>query len=131
MQSRLLQTVSFAIFLSAAAAPVLAQSAAGQSSQPATPATSSSDTRPATTTVNGDTGLWFVPTGEIVPAKKYAISAYRVNFDRDQGFTDVSDWPLTFAFGLADRAEIFGAWTLVRRIDRDARPLFVSTNADA
>jgi len=85
------------------------------------------ETRPATTTVNGDTGLWFVPTGEIVPAKKYAISAYRVNFDRDQGFTDVSDWPLTFAFGLADRAEIFGAWTLVRRIDRDVRPLFVST----
>ncbi|HEX2399046.1 MAG TPA: hypothetical protein VHJ79_03470, partial [Mycobacterium sp.] len=85
------------------------------------------DTRPATTTVNGDTGLWFVPTGEIVPAKKYAISAYRVNFDRDQGFTDVSDWPVTFAFGAADRAEIFGAWTLVRRIDRDVRPLFVST----
>ncbi|HEU4935377.1 MAG TPA: hypothetical protein VFT39_02915, partial [Vicinamibacterales bacterium] len=73
------------------------------------------ETRPATTTVNGDTGLWFVPTGEIVPAKKWSLSAYRVNFDRDQGFTDVSDWPLTFAFGLADRAEIFGAWTLVRR----------------
>ena len=28
---------------------------------------------------------------------------------------------------LADRAEIFGAWTLVRRIDRDVRPLFVPT----
>jgi hypothetical protein len=69
--------------------------------------------------------LWFVPTGEIVPAKKYAVSAYRVNFDRDQGFTDVSDWPVTFAFGAADRAEIFGAWTLVRRVDRDVRPLFV------
>jgi len=89
------------------------------------------ETRPATTTVNGDTGLWFVPTGEIVPAKKYAISAYRVNFDRDQGFTDVSDWPATFAFGLADRAEIFGAWTLVRRVDRDVRPLFVSTEPNA
>src|SRR5262249_13895201 len=116
-----------AILLSAVAAPVFAQqsSAAGQSSQATTPATPPTDTRPATTTVNGDTGLWFVPTGEIVPAKKYAISAYRVNFDRDQGFTDVSDWPVTFAFGAADRAEIFGAWTVVRRIDRDVRPLFV------
>ena len=25
-----------------------------------------------------------------------------------------------------DRAEIFGAWTLVRRIDRDVRPIFLS-----
>jgi outer membrane protein OmpA-like peptidoglycan-associated protein len=75
--------------------------------------------------------LWFVPTGEVVPAKKYAISAYRVNFDRDQGFTDVSDWPVTFAFGAGDRAEIFGAWTLVRRIDRDVRPLFISDQTTA
>src|SRR5262245_33331571 len=123
MQSRLLQSVLLAILLSAAAAPVLAKSSAGQSAPPPPPPPT--DTRPATTTVNGDTGLWFVPTGEIVPAKKYAVSAYRVNFDRDQGFTDVSDWPVTFAFGAADRAEIFGAWTLVRRVDRDVRPLFI------
>ncbi len=125
---RLLQSVPLAILLSAAAAPVLAQSSAGQTPPPAPPPT---ETRPATTTVNGDTGLWFVPTGEVVPAKKYAISAYRVNFDRDQGFTDVSDWPVTFAFGAGDRAEIFGAWTLVRRIDRDVRPLFISDQTTA
>ena len=97
----------------------------GSSTQPAM--SGDVDTRPATTTINGDTGLWFVPTGEVLPAKKWSLSAYRVNFDRDQGFTDVSDWPVTFAFGVADRAEIFGAWTVVRRIDRDVRPLFVST----
>jgi outer membrane protein OmpA-like peptidoglycan-associated protein len=128
MQSRLLQSVPLAILLSAAAVPVWGQSSAGQTPPPAPPPT---DTRPATTTVNGDTGLWFVPTGEVVPAKKYAISAYRVNFDRDQGFTDVSDWPVTFAFGAGDRAEIFGAWTLVRRIDRDVRPLFISDQTTA
>jgi hypothetical protein len=71
--------------------------------------------------------LWFVPTGEVLPAKKFSVSAYRVNFDRDQGFTDISDWPVTFGFGAGDRAEIFGAWTLVRRVDRDVRPLFIST----
>ena len=27
------------------------------------------DTRKATTTADGDTGLWFVPTGEILPAR--------------------------------------------------------------
>ena len=83
-----------------------------------------SETRPATTTVIGDTGLWFVPTGEVLPAKRWSFSVYRVNFDYTEGFTDVSDWPMTFGVGLGDRAELFGACTLVRRIDRDARPIF-------
>jgi peptidoglycan-associated lipoprotein len=74
----------------------------------------------------GDTGLWYVPTGEVLPKKKWSISAYRVNFDDNQGFSDVSNWPLTFAFGVGDHAELFGSWVLVNRIDRDIRPLFVS-----
>ena len=82
-------------------------------------------TRPATTTFMGDTGLWNVPTGEVLPRKRWSISAYRVNFDDNQGFTDVSNWPLTFGYGIADRAEIFASWVLVNRIDRDIRPLFV------
>src|SRR5688500_10474936 len=59
--------------------------------QPTTTATTSGDvqTRPATTTFMGDTGLWYVPTGEVLPRKKWSISAYRVNFDDNQGFTDV------------------------------------------
>jgi outer membrane protein OmpA-like peptidoglycan-associated protein len=97
----------------------------GSSTSP--PTSGNVETRPATTTINGDTGLWFVPTGEVLPAKKFSVSAYRVNFDRDQGFTDISDWPVTFGVGVGDRAEIFGAWTLVRRVDRDVRPLFIST----
>ena len=86
------------------------------------------DLRPATTTPMGDTGLWFVPTAEILPAKRWSASAYRVNFDYQQGYTDVSNWPVTFGFGLKDRAEIFGSWTLVRRIDRDVRPIFRPSN---
>src|SRR3954451_1650952 len=83
------------------------------------------DTRPATTTFMGDTGLWFVPIGEVLPAKKWSGSAYLVNYDYNQGFTDVSNWPVTFAFGLGDRAEVFGALTVLRRIDRDVRPIFI------
>ncbi len=75
----------------------------------------------------GDTGLWYVPTGEVLPRKKWSISAYRVNFDDNQGFTDVSNWPLTFGYGVGDHAEIFGSWVLVNRIDRDIRPLFLSS----
>jgi len=118
-----------------------AQSAGGQTpSAPSGAAASQStpsrtsepgDTRPATTTFMGDTGLWFVPTGEVLPAKKWAASAYRVNYDYNQGFTDVSNWPATFAFGLGDRAEVFGAFTAVRRIDRDVRPIFLPSQPEA
>ncbi|MEO7271034.1 MAG: OmpA family protein [Vicinamibacterales bacterium] len=103
--------------------------AASQSSQSSSSA--SGETRPATTTFMGDTGLWFVPIGEVLPAKKWAASAYRVNYDYNQGFTDVSNWPATFAFGLGDRAEVFGAWTVVRRIDRDVRPIFLPSQPQA
>src|SRR5687768_3167607 len=84
------------------------------------------ETRPATTTHMGDTGLWFVPTGEVLPAKRWSFSLYRVNFDYNEGFTDVSNWPVTFGVGLGDRAELFASVHAVRRIDRDARPLFFS-----
>ena len=66
-----------------------------------------------------------MPTGEILAARKWSLSAYRVNFDYDQGFTDVSRWPITFGVGARDRVEVFGALTAVTRIDRDIRPLFV------
>ena len=112
------------------ATPALAQTpppapAPPQSASQQTPPAQPAETRPATTTFMGDTGLWYVPTGEVLPAKKWSISAYRVNFDDNQGFTDVSNWPVTFGVGLGDRAELFGSWVVVNRIDRDIRPLFV------
>src|SRR3954469_8690921 len=139
MQTRILQTLGLTGLLCVAGTSAFAQSttaqpsqtAAGQPAQTATPSSMPTETRPATTTVNGDTGLWFVPTGEVLPGKKWSLSAYRVNFDRDQGFSDVSNWPVTAGIGLADRAEIFGAFTVVRRIDRDVRPVFVTTQPRA
>ena len=98
--------------------------------QSARPATSEENTqRPATTTAAGDTGLWFLPTASIVPAKKWSASLYRTNTDDGQGFSDISTFPLTVAVGLANRAEIFGSFTAVTRIDRDVRPLFFPSSA--
>ena len=105
--------------LACAPRPALAQSSGAQA-----PPT---DTRPATTSATGDTGLWFVPTAETLPARNWSLSAYRVNFDYEQGFTDVSRFPITFGVGLADRVELFGSFTAITRIDRDLRPLFVPT----
>ena len=48
-----------------------AASAGAQAQTPATAPPAPSDaTRPATTTFLGDTGLWYVPTGEVLPAKR-------------------------------------------------------------
>lgn len=88
-----------------------------------------SETRPITTTTTGDTGLWFVPTAEVLPAGGWSLSAYRVNLDYEQGFTDVSNWPVTFGLGLKNRIEVFGSFSLVNGIDRDVRPLFGNGSA--
>jgi outer membrane protein OmpA-like peptidoglycan-associated protein len=123
MLKRVAVTMVAALAVSAAAS-AQTTGTSGQAAQQPPPRPDYGDVRPATTTPMGDTGLWFVPTAEILPAKRWSGSAYRVNFDHQQGFTDVSNWPVTFGYGIADRVELFGAWTLVRRIDRDSRPIF-------
>jgi outer membrane protein OmpA-like peptidoglycan-associated protein len=102
---------------------VSAMPAFGQTADPP-----QSETRPATTTVSGDSGLWFVPTAEVLANKKWSISFYRQNADFGQGFTDVTHFPATFAVGLGNRAELFGSFEAITRIDRDARPIFFSAS---
>ncbi|MDQ3415259.1 MAG: transporter, partial [Verrucomicrobiota bacterium] len=101
------------------ASPVWAQTQGSQT----TSSSDQSETRPATTTVFGDTGLWFVPTGEVLPKGRWSVSGYRVNWDRKEAFTDVSDFRVTFGYGLSDRVELFGNADLQRRIDADRRPV--------
>src|SRR5919109_567238 len=96
---------------------------------PPTPTQSSStstaeDVRPATTTFFGDTGLWFVPTAEVLPAGKVSVSGYRRGTNYIQGYTNVADFAGTFAVGIKDRVEVFGSFLFDTRIDRDVRPIF-------
>lgn len=98
---------------------------------PSTTQTSSStavaeERRPATTTFFGDTGLWFVPTGEVLGNGKWSVSGYRRGTNWIQGYSNVADFAGTFAVGIKDRAEIFGSFLVDTRIDRDVRPVFVS-----
>ena len=115
-----------------ASSPVWAQSSSAQAqttqaqSSAQVPTDEKSD-RMATATYWGDTGLWFVPTAEVVRPKGWSVSAYRTEFDFRQGLTDVSDFPVTVAAGAGPRMEVFGALRVVTRIDRDTRPLFQPT----
>jgi outer membrane protein OmpA-like peptidoglycan-associated protein len=119
------------IFVLAAATGAIAQSGSSATStvqnQSGTQTSSSEaaeETRPATTTFFGDTGLWFVPTGEVLGHGKWSVSGYRRGTNYTQGFSNVGDIAGTFAVGIKDRAEIFGSFLVDTRIDRDLRPLF-------
>lgn len=80
------------------------------------------DTRPGSSTIFGDTGLWFVPTGETLTKGQWSGSIGRVNFDRSEGFSDISDIGGMFGFGVTNRVELFGTMGF-RRIDADLVPV--------
>ncbi len=90
---------------------------------------SSEATRPATSTFSGDTGLWYVPTAEVLPRRSWSAGLYRAGFNYVEGFTNVSDFAATFAYGVYQKMELFGSFKLDTRIDRDLRPIFIA-NAD-
>ena len=80
------------------------------------------DSRPSGNTIYGDTGIWFVPTGETVPKRKWSGWFGLVNEDRSEGFSDITDIGGAFSFGATDRVELFGTFTY-RRIDADLVPV--------
>jgi outer membrane protein OmpA-like peptidoglycan-associated protein len=107
-------------------APAAAQTS---STQPATtPQNVSTETRPALPTFFGDTGLWFVPTGDTLAKHKVSAQLFRANWDERQGLTDVNNIGFTAAFGVSDRIEVFGSWKVVRLRRGVRNPVFEPTD---
>jgi outer membrane protein OmpA-like peptidoglycan-associated protein len=113
-----MNTMNRLLCLAAGASLALATPLYAQPAQPTPAPDAPVETRPATTTFFGDTGLWFVPTGEILPHRRASVSGYRANFDYEAGSTDVSHFAITFGYGIADRVELFGSMRVQTRIDR-------------
>src|SRR4051794_1713745 len=120
-----LRPVRFAVLVALWASAAGAQTPATTPAQSA-PSQSSDDSalRFSTTTADGDTGLWYVPTADVLGRGKWSASGYRVGTNYKQGFTNVADFPITFAYGISDHVELFASWKVITRIDRDLRPLF-------
>jgi hypothetical protein len=125
--------LALALGASASAQTRSSGTSTGQSSTTTQTPSSSTDTaqetRPATTTFFGDTGLWFVPTAEVLGHGKWSASGYRRGTNWVQGYTNVADFAGTVAVGIKNRAEIFGSFLVDTRIDRDVRPVFVADPA--
>src|SRR5580704_5155312 len=125
-----LRSSALAAALSCFSTAAFAQTSAPPSSQtPSAVSASDEETRPATTTFFGDTGLWYVPTAEVLGNGKWSASVYRRGTNWIQGYTNVADFAGTFAYGIGGRAEIFGSFLVDTRIDRDIRPVFVNDPA--
>src|ERR1041384_5444580 len=129
--------VASMLALTIVASPASAQTGSSGTSTGQNPTTQQSsstpppaDVRPATTTFFGDTGLWFLPTAEVLARGKWSGSAYRRGTNYIQGYTNVGDFAGTVAVGVGDRAEIFTSFLFDTRIDRDVRPIFVPAQAD-
>jgi outer membrane protein OmpA-like peptidoglycan-associated protein len=82
----------------------------------------STASRPGSSTIFGDTGLWFVPIAETLPKGEWTAGAQRVALNRSEGFANIADIGGMFAFGATDRIEIFASMG-GRRIDADLRPV--------
>ena len=120
-------TAVFRSSIVAAAFAFLSTAASAQPPASTAPAPDTdTETRPATTTFFGDTGIWYVPTGEVLGHGKWSASVYRRGTNWIQGYTNVADFAGTFAYGIKDRAEVFGSFLVDTRIDRDIRPIFVN-----
>ena len=116
--------LALAVAASARAQSGSSGTSTGQSSTttqtPSSSTATAEETRPATTTFYGDTGLWYVPTAEVLANKKWSVSAYRRGTNWIQGYTNVADFAGTFGFGIGGRAEVFGSFLVDTRIDRDS-----------
>ena len=100
--------------------------ASSASAQSGSSGTSTEPLTPATTTFLGDTGLWFVPTAEVLASGKWSGSGYRRGTNYIQGFSNIGDFAGTAAYGFRDRAEVFASLLFDTRIDRDLRPIFIN-----
>src|SRR5437870_13095263 len=68
--------------------------------KPSSSTDTAQETRPATTTIFGDTGLWYVPTAEILANGKWSVSAYRRGINWIQGYTNGDDFSGNFGYGI-------------------------------
>jgi outer membrane protein OmpA-like peptidoglycan-associated protein len=77
-------------------------------------------------TTDGDAGLWWLPVADTNGRKKHRGSVQRNSFNTPQGQMNVANFTANVSYGLADRVDVFAAWDVIQRVDRDNQQLFNS-----
>jgi outer membrane protein OmpA-like peptidoglycan-associated protein len=86
------------------------------------------EAHPSTPSYEGTTGLFHLPSAYTLPKRKFSVSLFRNNLDRDPKDEDISIHGLTLGYGATDRLELFGSYGLQNRVNADAlsQPGFVN-----
>ena len=71
----------------------------------------------AATSFTGDTGMWFVPAADVLPAGLWSGGIQHATELRDQNSTKVSYTAVTLSRGVGGRTEVFGSWHGATEID--------------
>ena len=87
-------------------------------------AAASDGEKPTTTTFLGDTGIWYVPTAEILRSGTWSVGGDRRGTNYVQGSSNVADFSGSLAVGIGPRVEVFGAFLFDTRINRNDQPVF-------
>ena len=75
-------------------------------------------------TTDGDAGLWWLPVADTNGKRKSRGSAQRNSFNTPQGQMNVANFTANVSYGLAERFDVFAAWDVIQRVDRDNQLLF-------
>jgi outer membrane protein OmpA-like peptidoglycan-associated protein len=82
------------------------------------------------TTIDGDAGLWWLPVADTNGKKKMRGSLERNSRNQGQGLSNIANFTANFSFGLSERFDIFGAYDVITRVDRDNQVLFVPADTE-
>ena len=110
--------------LLAIAVPAAAEQTPATASQQPDNAQATGERGRVAVTTDGDTGLWWVPLADTNGARRTRGSIQRNSFNTPQGQMNVANFTANVSFGLAERVDIYGAWDLIQRVDRDNLLLF-------
>jgi peptidoglycan-associated lipoprotein len=113
--------------LLAIAMPAAAQQPA-PASQQTTPAPDEDQRGRVGTSPNGDAGLWWVPVAETNGKGAWRGSIGRSARNVPQGYSNISNFTGSVSYGAWSRVDLFVSWDAVQRVDRDSRPLFVTSD---
>jgi outer membrane protein OmpA-like peptidoglycan-associated protein len=113
--------------LLAIAVPAAAQQTPATASQQPDDSQATGERGRVAVTTDGDAGLWWVPLADTNGRRRTRGSIQRNSFNTPQGQMNVANFTANVSYGLTDRWDIFGAWDLIQRVDRDNLQLF---NAD-
>jgi len=116
--------------LLAIAMPAAAQQPAAPASQQPADTPGDDPRGRVAVTPDGDAGLWWVPVADTNGKGLWRGSAQRNSRNTPQGLMNIADFTANVSYGFGERFDVYAAWDVIERVDRDIATLFVPSDDD-